>query len=125
MSCPTEFTIVVFFCMFSAFKVVLTMMSVLSPIMNRMMSSNHLPRSLSAASKQLYKQLLYMGREYPAGYEYFRNKCKSAFLKNKCITDPEEHQKCIEKGNFILRELEALYKLRKYRKMRRNYYDPY
>ena len=34
---------------------------------------------------QLYKNLLYLGREYPQGYEYFRTRCHNAFMKNKDI----------------------------------------
>ena len=32
---------------------------------------------------QLYKNLLYLGRDYPQGYDYFRGKCHSAFMRNK------------------------------------------
>ncbi|KAJ8299789.1 hypothetical protein KUTeg_023849 [Tegillarca granosa] len=27
--------------------------------------------------------LLYLGREYPKGYDYFKKKCKAAFMKTK------------------------------------------
>ncbi|XP_012217184.2 trafficking protein particle complex subunit 2-like protein isoform X2 [Linepithema humile] len=43
----------------------------------------------------LYKTLLYMGRDYPKGYEYFRTKLRSAFDKNKAETDPEKINKMI------------------------------
>ena len=32
---------------------------------------------------QLYKTLLYLGRDYPQGYDYFRGKCHGAFMRNK------------------------------------------
>ena len=32
---------------------------------------------------QLYKNLLYLGRDYPQGYDYFRGKCHNAFMRNK------------------------------------------
>ncbi|KAL0111303.1 hypothetical protein PUN28_012899 [Cardiocondyla obscurior] len=35
-------------------------------------------------------KLLYMGREYPKGYQYFRTRLKRAFVKNKTETDPEK-----------------------------------
>lgn len=38
----------------------------------------------------LYKHLQYLGREYPAGPEKFRNGCKKAFQKNSKETDPGE-----------------------------------
>ncbi|XP_018400874.1 PREDICTED: trafficking protein particle complex subunit 2-like protein isoform X1 [Cyphomyrmex costatus] len=43
----------------------------------------------------LYKTLLYMGRDYPKGYQYFRTKLKRAFDKNKTETDPEKIDKMI------------------------------
>lgn len=68
-------------------------------------------------------QLLYLGRDYPMGYEYFREKLKRAFLKNKHVTDPEQIKMMIGRGEFVIKEIEALYMLRKYRTMKRRYYD--
>ena len=72
---------------------------------------------------QLYKELQFMGREYPAGADYFQTKCKAAFLKNKDETDPEKIQMLIDRGRFVQKEIEALYGLRKYRAMKNRYYD--
>ena len=72
---------------------------------------------------QLYKELQYMGREYPAGADYFNKKCKAAFLKNKDETDPEKIEMLINRGRFVQKEIEALYSLRKYRAMKQRYYD--
>uniref|UniRef100_W5LPG0 LYR motif containing 5a n=1 Tax=Astyanax mexicanus TaxID=7994 RepID=W5LPG0_ASTMX len=68
--------------------------------------------------------LLYLGREYPKGTAYFRERLKTAFMKNKDETDPEKIQKLIARGDFVIKELEALYFLRKYRAMKKRYYDP-
>ena len=35
----------------------------------------------------LYKNLLYLGRDYPQGYDFFRSKCHAAFLKNRDIEE--------------------------------------
>lgn len=64
-----------------------------------------------------------MGRDYPTGYQYFRTKLRRAFDKNKTETDPEKIDKMIGHGNFVIKELEALYMLRKYRTLKRRYYD--
>ncbi|KAI9490013.1 hypothetical protein BDB00DRAFT_571290 [Zychaea mexicana] len=70
----------------------------------------------------LYKQLAYLGREYPLGYEnFFRPRLKSAFLKKRDLTDEEEIKKSIALGEYVCKELETLYYLRKYRAMRRRY----
>eukprot|EP00794_Sanderia_malayensis_P018184 gene18184-19998_t len=71
----------------------------------------------------LYKQLLYLGRDYPLGGDYFRKKLKSAFLKNREVTDPETIKKLIDRGNYVIKELEALYMLRKYRTLKKRYYE--
>ncbi|XP_015680438.1 electron transfer flavoprotein regulatory factor 1 [Protobothrops mucrosquamatus] len=71
----------------------------------------------------LYKNLLYLGKEYPKGADYFRTRLKAAFLKNKEVKDPEEIKKLITRGKFVIKELEALYFLRKYRALKKRYYE--
>lgn len=68
-------------------------------------------------------KLLYLGKEYPKGRDYFRTRLKAAFLKNKGVTDPKEIKQLIARGEFVIKELEALYFLRKYRALKRRYYD--
>nr|XP_033806751.1 electron transfer flavoprotein regulatory factor 1 [Geotrypetes seraphini] len=72
---------------------------------------------------QLYKNLLYLGREYPKGAHYFRDRLKKAFMKNRDVKDPEKLKELIARGEFVIKELEALYYLRKYRAMKQRYYE--
>uniref|UniRef100_F7ABU4 Electron transfer flavoprotein regulatory factor 1 n=1 Tax=Xenopus tropicalis TaxID=8364 RepID=F7ABU4_XENTR len=72
---------------------------------------------------RLYKNLLFLGREYPKGESYFRERLKRAFLKNKDVRDPEKIKELIGRGEFVIKELEALYFLRKYRAMKQRYYE--
>ncbi|KAK9380851.1 uncharacterized protein V2V93DRAFT_240223 [Kockiozyma suomiensis] len=83
-----------------------------------------------AASNQLrykvirqYKQLLYMGREYPRGYQFFRDRLHSGFMNNANITDDKQIEQKLRFAEFLEKEIEALYHLRKYRAMKRQYYD--
>lgn len=69
-------------------------------------------------------KLLYLGREYPQGSKYFRERLKLAFMKNKDVADPEKIKQLVARGDFVIKELEALYFLRKYRAMKKRYYDP-
>ncbi|CAI4225043.1 unnamed protein product [Auanema sp. JU1783] len=71
----------------------------------------------------LYKTLFYMGREYPKGSEWFHSRLKKAFLKNKDVSDPNEIGKLIKHGEFVVKEIEALYKLKKYRTLKDRYYS--
>lgn len=62
-----------------------------------------------------------MGRDYPKGYDYFRARLKTAFLKNKDEKDPEVIRSMIGRGEFVVKELEALYMLKKYRTLKQRY----
>lgn len=56
------------------------------------------------------------------GYTYFRDRCHRAFSKTKDESDPMEISRHLSRGEFIIKELEALYRLRKYRFLKRKYY---
>lgn len=43
-------------------------------------------------------------------------------MKNKDVKDPEKIEKMIAHGEFVVKELEALYMLKKYRTLKRRYY---
>lgn len=63
-----------------------------------------------------------MGLEWPKGFNYFRDRCKRAFLANKDLKDETAIAKCISRGEYVIKEIEALYRLKKYRAMKRRYY---
>ncbi|KAH6937085.1 hypothetical protein HPB50_025521 [Hyalomma asiaticum] len=73
------------------------------------------------ASKQQV-HLLHLGRDYPKGYDYFRSRLKAAFLKNRDVKDPEQLTMLLARGQYIIKELEALYMLKKYRTLKKRYY---
>ncbi|XP_076369713.1 electron transfer flavoprotein regulatory factor 1-like [Tachypleus tridentatus] len=72
---------------------------------------------------QLYKNLLYLGRDYPKGYDYFRTRLKTSFMKHKDVTDAAELDVLLARGQYIIKELEALYMLKKYRTLKKRYYS--
>ncbi|KAK9869933.1 hypothetical protein WA026_006031 [Henosepilachna vigintioctopunctata] len=72
---------------------------------------------------ELYKKLLHLGRDYPSGYEFFRVRLHNSFMRNSKETDPEKIEKMIDHGHYIAKELEALYMMKKYRTLKRRYYD--
>lgn len=67
--------------------------------------------------------MLYLGRDWPQGYDLFRKRLQKVFRKNSDETDPEKIKVMIKHGEFVVKEIEALYKLKKYRTMKRRYYD--
>uniref|UniRef100_A0A914VYY3 Complex 1 LYR protein domain-containing protein n=1 Tax=Plectus sambesii TaxID=2011161 RepID=A0A914VYY3_9BILA len=79
--------------------------------------------SLRSQVLGLYKTLHFLGRDYPKGAEWFHSRLKKAFERNKGETDPQKIKELIGRGEFVVKEIEALYSLRKYRAMKKRYYD--
>ena len=48
---------------------------------------------------------------------------KKTHTHTKDVKDPEKIKELIEQGKFVMKELEALYFLRKYRAMKQRYYS--
>lgn len=44
-------------------------------------------------------------------------------MKNSSLKDPKEIDSAIARGEFVIKELEALYMLRKYRALKKRYYE--
>ena len=69
------------------------------------------------AVRSLYKEFLHAAKEYPGGMEVARRKLKGAFhgSAKADIADPLVLEQRLARGRFVLRELEALRRLHKYR----------
>jgi hypothetical protein len=48
--------------------------------------------------------------------------CKKAFARNKDEKDPEKIEEMIARGDYVAKEIETLYALKKYRAMKKRYY---
>lgn len=72
---------------------------------------------------QLYKTFIHLGKDYPKGFDYFHERVRNAFLKNAQVTDPVKVEQLIKHGEFVVKEIEALYMLKKYRTLKQRYYD--
>lgn len=71
---------------------------------------------------RLYRELYHLGRDYPAGAQYFHTRLKQAFHNNRHVDDPELIEQLLAKGEFVKKEIEALYALKKYRFLKQRYY---
>ena len=71
--------------------------------------------------RDLYKRFLLSGRQYPQGLEYVREKAKIAFFRNKDLVEEVEVLKAVAKGRYMVREIDAISKLHKYRAMNKRY----
>jgi len=70
-----------------------------------------------------YKQMLYLGKDYPEGFHYYRKKLNDAFKRNAGESDPSRIEQLLFRANYVMKEIEALYMLRKYRAMKNRYYS--
>jgi len=75
--------------------------------------------------RNLYKTFLHYSKDWPGkgGQEEFKTKLKLSFLKNKDLKEPKEIEEAIARGEYVIKEIDALYRLKKYRAMFRNYYQ--
>ncbi|GAM20558.1 hypothetical protein SAMD00019534_037330 [Acytostelium subglobosum LB1] len=71
--------------------------------------------------KNLYKQLLYLGRISFLGADYVRTRAKPQFMANAHLTDINEINKCIERTKYVIGEVEAMHKFHKYRTLKKAY----
>lgn len=46
-------------------------------------------------------ELLFLGREYPLGFEYFRPRLHKAFMANSGVRDEAEVRRGIERAEFV------------------------
>jgi hypothetical protein len=71
--------------------------------------------------RDLYKRLLFAGKDYPQGLGYVRSKAKPWILQNASLTDETEIKKKVATGRFYVRELFAVINLKKYRTIKKRY----
>lgn len=66
-------------------------------------------------------ELLFLGREYPQGFDYYRTRLHKAFASQQHLEDEEQIKKGIQRAEFVKKEIEALYYLKRYRTLRQRY----
>ncbi|CAH0480327.1 unnamed protein product [Peronospora belbahrii] len=71
--------------------------------------------------RDLYKRFLFVGRDYPLGLAYTREKVKDAFFQNRKLTDPVLIKKAIKRGRWMVREMVGVIQLKKYRTLNSRY----
>ncbi|KAF1320277.1 Lyr motif-containing protein 5, partial [Globisporangium splendens] len=71
--------------------------------------------------RDLYRRFLHVGKDYPLGLSYVREKVKAGFFKNRDLTDPVELKKAIHKGRWMVQEMIGVIQLKKYRTLNTRY----
>jgi hypothetical protein len=75
-------------------------------------------------ARDLYKRILFVGRDYPLGLTYVRSKAKEAFFAegNKDHALSEKHiLRLVNRGRWMLKEMEGVIQFKKYRFLRKAY----
>ena len=73
--------------------------------------------------RDVYRRLLWVGRDYPKGLSFVRERAKAAFRKNAGVTEEEELFRLVAAGRWWAKELIGVVQLRKYRALRSRYGD--
>jgi len=71
--------------------------------------------------RELYKRFLLIGKHYPEPFPSVRQKIKRGFQKNSILSEKQSIEETLQRGEFVLKEVEALVRLHKYRTLNKRY----
>ena len=74
--------------------------------------------------RDLYRRILTVGRDYPKGLDWVRDKAKAEFSKNAHLNDPIDIKRAVNYGRWQVKEMQGVIYLKKYRTLRSRYGDP-
>lgn len=73
--------------------------------------------------------MTYTAQHCPGDVASYKFKIHRGFMSNKDLKDPIKIQECFNRGEYLIKEMEALIQLHKYRKIKNTYYkdqeDPF
>ena len=76
---------------------------------------------MHALVRDAYKRILWVGRDYPKGLSFVREKAKEGFFANSSLSDEKEIMKAVHSARWWAKEIEGIIKLHKYRALRQRY----
>ncbi|RHY30786.1 hypothetical protein DYB32_004037 [Aphanomyces invadans] len=71
--------------------------------------------------RDVYKRVLAVGRDYPLGLDYVREKAKATFFKQAHLTAEEDIKRAVHVGRWKVKEMVGVIQLKKYRAMNQRY----
>ncbi len=81
-------------------------------------SAQRIVERMRPVVRDLYKQILVVGRAYPAGLDAVRDRAKREFRERADLRSEAEIRKAVGYGRYMLREMRALIQLKKYRTLK-------
>ncbi|PYH91474.1 LYR motif-containing protein 5A [Aspergillus ellipticus CBS 707.79] len=76
---------------------------------------------LRAQVINIYKELLFLGRNYPLGYDYYRTRLHKAFSSQAHLDNEEQIRKGIARAEFVKKGELSRYYLKRYRTLKQRY----
>lgn len=58
-------------------------------------------RSVPVSVPVRFTELLFLGRDYPQGYDFFRTRLHRAFMANAHLTDEEQIRRGVARAEFV------------------------
>jgi len=55
--------------------------------------------------RDLYKRFITVGRDYPKGLQYIREKAKVGFMANKHLSSDEDINRAVGRGRYMVKEM--------------------
>ncbi|KAF0774312.1 hypothetical protein DYB37_001720 [Aphanomyces astaci] len=71
--------------------------------------------------RDVYKRVLVVGRDYPLGLDYVREKAKAAFFDQAHLTADSDIKRAVHYGRWKVKEMVGVIQLKKYRAMNQRY----
>jgi hypothetical protein len=71
--------------------------------------------------RDLYRRVLHVGKDYPGGLAYVRQRAKGDFARNAGLTEERDILAAVHRGRWWVNEMVGVVQLRKYRAMAQRY----
>lgn len=73
--------------------------------------------------RDLFKRIIYVGREYPLGLDYVKRIARKKIEPKKRLMSESDVKRAVHEGRWWVKEMVGAIQLRKYRTMKKRYYD--
>lgn len=73
--------------------------------------------------RDLFRRIIFVGREYPLGLDYVKRAARKKIAPKRHLTADADIKQAVHEGRWWVREMIGAIQLRKYRAMKKRYYD--
>lgn len=73
--------------------------------------------------RDLFKRIIYVGRDYPKGLEYVKKVARRKISAKKHLKSEADIKRAVHEGRWWVKEMQGVIQLKKYRTMKQRYVD--